>query len=41
MVDEQVPGSRKVVIPGAAHMVNMEKPDQFNRTVLEFLAAGR
>ncbi len=27
-----------VVIPGAAHMVNMEQPDAFNETVLAFLA---
>ncbi len=26
------------VIPGAAHMVNMEQPDAFNETVLAFLA---
>ncbi len=32
-----VRGARKVVIPGAGHMVNMEKPDIFNRTVLGFL----
>jgi pimeloyl-ACP methyl ester carboxylesterase len=30
-------GARKVVISGAAHMVNMEKPEQFNHDVLEFL----
>jgi pimeloyl-ACP methyl ester carboxylesterase len=29
--------SKKVVIKGAGHMVNMEKPDEFNRAVLEFL----
>jgi pimeloyl-ACP methyl ester carboxylesterase len=40
LVDEQAPGSRKVVIDGAAHMVNMEKTEQFNRLVLEFLAEG-
>jgi pimeloyl-ACP methyl ester carboxylesterase len=26
-----------VLIPGADHIVNMSKPDEFNRTVLEFL----
>jgi pimeloyl-ACP methyl ester carboxylesterase len=40
LVDEQVPGSRKTVLEGAAHMVNMEKAEQFNRLVLEFLAEG-
>jgi pimeloyl-ACP methyl ester carboxylesterase len=34
----QVPGAKKVVFKGAAHMVNMEQPAEFNRTVLEFLA---
>ena len=33
----RVPGARKVVIPGAAHMLNMEKPEQFNETLLAFL----
>ena len=26
-----------VVVPGVAHMVNMEKPEEFNRIVLDFL----
>jgi pimeloyl-ACP methyl ester carboxylesterase len=30
-------GSRKVVIQGAGHMVNMERPEEFNRLVLAFL----
>ena len=30
-------GARKVVVPGAGHMVNMERPEEFNRAVLEFL----
>jgi pimeloyl-ACP methyl ester carboxylesterase len=33
-----IPGSRKVVIKGAAHMVNMEKPEEFNEVVGEFLS---
>ena len=37
---EQVPGARKVVLPDVAHMVNMEKPQEFNELVLEFLGAG-
>jgi len=31
--------ARKHVFADAAHMVNMEYPDEFNRVVLEFLAA--
>jgi pimeloyl-ACP methyl ester carboxylesterase len=33
-----VPAGRLAVIEGAAHIVNMEKPDEFNRVVLDFLA---
>jgi pimeloyl-ACP methyl ester carboxylesterase len=29
--------AKKVVFPGVAHMVNMEKPDEFNRLVINFL----
>jgi len=39
LVAEQVPGARKVVIPDVAHMVNMEKPQEFNDIALEFLGA--
>jgi pimeloyl-ACP methyl ester carboxylesterase len=34
-----VAGARKVVIHGAAHMANMEKPEEFNREVRGFLDA--
>jgi pimeloyl-ACP methyl ester carboxylesterase len=37
LIEEQVPGARKVVIPGAAHMVNMEAPEEINRLVRDFL----
>jgi len=40
MVDNihtHIPGSKKVLIQGGDHIVNMSKPDEFNRTVLEFL----
>ena len=33
----RVAGARKVVIAGAGHLVNMEKPAEFDRAVLEFL----
>lgn len=32
-----IPGARKVVITGTAHLPNMERPDEFNHAVLEFL----
>ena len=35
----EIPGARKVVFPGAAHMITMEQPTDFNRVVLDFLAA--
>ena len=37
IIVQQVPGARKVMIQDVAHMVNMEKPEEFNALVLEFL----
>ncbi len=37
MIAEQVPDAKKVVIQGAGHMPNMEKPGEFNQIVLDFL----
>lgn len=34
----EMPNAKKGTVPNAAHMVNLEKPDAFNRMVLEFLA---
>lgn len=31
-------GARRHVFPGAAHMINLEYPDEFNQLVLDFLA---
>jgi len=36
-IHSHIPGSKKVLIQGADHIVNMSKPDEFNRTVLAFL----
>jgi 3-oxoadipate enol-lactonase len=36
-----VPGARKKVFEGVAHMVNLERPAEFNRLVLDFLRATR
>lgn len=33
----KIPGSQKVVIPGAGHAANIDQPDIFNRAVLDFL----
>jgi 3-oxoadipate enol-lactonase len=35
---EGIAGARKVVFPGVAHMLNLERPERFNRVVLDFLA---
>jgi pimeloyl-ACP methyl ester carboxylesterase len=32
-----ISGARLVVMPGVAHVPNMERPDEFNRLVLDFL----
>lgn len=36
-IEKEVKGSRKIVIKGAGHTVNMEKPEKFNKAVMEFL----
>jgi 3-oxoadipate enol-lactonase len=36
-LESRIPGSKKVVIPDVAHMLNMEKPHLFNQSVLDFL----
>ena len=33
-----IPGAKKLEIPGAAHLVNVDQPEQFNRAVLDFLS---
>ncbi|MDP9364254.1 MAG: alpha/beta hydrolase, partial [Chloroflexota bacterium] len=33
-----IPGARRAVIPNTAHLPNLERPAEFNRLVLEFLA---
>lgn len=37
LLSASIPSARRVDFEGAGHMVNMERPEQFNRTVLEFL----
>ena len=36
-VDKHAENSQKEIINGAAHMINMEKPELFNKLVLDFL----
>lgn len=33
----RIPGARKVVVPGVAHMVNLERPEEFRALVVDFL----
>jgi 3-oxoadipate enol-lactonase len=33
-----IPNSKKVVLTGAGHLLNIEKPEEFNKIVLDFLA---
>lgn len=35
----RIPGAREMVIENSGHIVNMEQPEQFNRAVMDFLAA--
>lgn len=37
LLESGIANARRIVISGAAHMVNMEKAEEFNRLVLEFL----
>jgi pimeloyl-ACP methyl ester carboxylesterase len=34
----KISGARKIVIPGAGHAANLDRPDEFNRAVAAFLA---
>jgi 3-oxoadipate enol-lactonase len=37
LLETSIKNAQKVVIPDAAHMVSMERPEEFNRIVLDFL----
>ena len=37
-LEEKIVGASRVLIPATHHMPNMEKPEEFNRMVLDFLA---
>ena len=36
-LEKDIVGAKKVVMPHTAHHLNMEKPQEFNRVVIEFL----
>jgi 2-hydroxy-6-oxonona-2,4-dienedioate hydrolase len=37
LLERELPNERKVVMHGTAHLPNMERPEEFNKLVLEFL----
>ena len=37
LLEKELPNQRKIVMHGTAHLPNMERPEEFNRLVLEFL----
>lgn len=37
LLENEIKGAKKVVMPDSAHVPNMEKPEEFNRIVLDFL----
>ncbi len=36
--NENIPNSKKVIIPGAGHALNIENPEKFNEAILRFLS---
>lgn len=34
---KNIPGAKKVVVPGAAHLVNLQQPEAFEKVVLDFM----
>jgi 3-oxoadipate enol-lactonase len=39
LIAERIPNARHRAISGSAHLMNLEKPDEFNQVVVEFLQA--
>jgi pimeloyl-ACP methyl ester carboxylesterase len=37
VMEQEIKGAKKVIMDGAAHVPNMDKPSEFNRIVLDFL----
>ncbi len=36
-LEKEITGAKKVLISGTAHHLNLEKPEEFNHVVIEFL----
>jgi pimeloyl-ACP methyl ester carboxylesterase len=41
LLARDIPGARRITLPGVAHLPNMESPEEFNSIVLSFLAEQR
>lgn len=41
LITSRIPGSRTVVIKDAAHLPSLERPEEFNRVLLDFLTEKR
>jgi pimeloyl-ACP methyl ester carboxylesterase len=41
LLEKELPDARKTVMAGTAHLPNMERPEEFNRLVLDFLGARK
>jgi len=39
LIEENVPGTQRAIIPGAYHLTSMENPEAFNQALLGFLAS--
>ncbi|UMP05042.1 alpha/beta fold hydrolase [Amycolatopsis sp. EV170708-02-1] len=39
-IEREARDARKLVVPGVAHMINLEKPAEFSRILLDFLACS-
>jgi pimeloyl-ACP methyl ester carboxylesterase len=39
LLARRIPGARKEILPGAAHLMNLDQPELFSRIVLDFLAS--
>jgi len=37
-MEEKIAGSKKVTIKDAGHMMNMDKPEEFNQLITDFIA---
>ena len=38
LMEEKIAGSKKVTIKDAGHMMNMDKPEEFNQLITDFIA---